>query len=211
MLETIFVSLAHAVKLVFHYLFFGMMFSALLFFSIVVLEAETKTFSNTAKAISYPVTESAAKQVFQKVIKATDGRVRSVIFKVVKHNSINAFASKNTQTGERNIIVTTGLLNFVKNEHELAVIIGHELAHHMLGHLDSMNTNTRFNSSAYREAMADITGIALTKMSGYDPCIGSTFWTRMREEFGHRYETSTHPTPSSRHYNFEKFCGTEGK
>ena len=50
-------------------------------------------------------------------------------FSVVASQSVNAAASGNL------VIVTYGLLNFVRNDDELAVVIGHEIAHIVRGHL----------------------------------------------------------------------------
>jgi predicted Zn-dependent protease len=50
--------------------------------------------------------------------------------RLVSDYGINAFAD-----GEE-ISVTTGMLRFVNNDDELALVIGHELAHNVLGHPD---------------------------------------------------------------------------
>jgi len=49
--------------------------------------------------------------------------------KVVIDDKVNAFADGN------NIAVTTGMLRFVKDDDELAVVLGHELAHNTLAHV----------------------------------------------------------------------------
>ena len=48
--------------------------------------------------------------------------------KVAIKETVNAFADGNT------IAVTTGMLRFVKSDDELAVVLGHELAHNILAH-----------------------------------------------------------------------------
>jgi len=52
-----------------------------------------------------------------------------VRFGTVPSEAVNAAA------GEGVVVVTYGLLNFVKNDDELAVVIGHEMAHIAKGHL----------------------------------------------------------------------------
>ncbi len=56
-------------------------------------------------------------------------------FALRRSERINAFAD-----GSR-VEVTTGLLRFVKTPDELALIVGHELAHNVLGHRDSATQN----------------------------------------------------------------------
>lgn len=48
---------------------------------------------------------------------------------------INAFADG------KNIIVTQAMMNFIESDEELAVILGHELAHNMMQHIDAQKTN----------------------------------------------------------------------
>jgi hypothetical protein len=56
-------------------------------------------------------------------------------FYVVDAADINAAADGRT------IIVNRGLLRFVRSDEELALILGHELAHNAMRHIESMQTN----------------------------------------------------------------------
>ncbi len=47
----------------------------------------------------------------------------------------NAWAS-----GENEITITGGMLRYLHNEDEVAAIIGHEMGHHIVGHIDSSTT-----------------------------------------------------------------------
>ncbi|MFW0777187.1 MAG: M48 family metallopeptidase [Rickettsiales bacterium] len=49
---------------------------------------------------------------------------------------INAYADGNK------VGVTVGMMRFVKNDHELAAVIAHEIAHNMMGHVDAAKQNT---------------------------------------------------------------------
>jgi beta-barrel assembly-enhancing protease len=51
---------------------------------------------------------------------------------IMADDRLNAFAS-----GDK-IMITTGMLRFVKNDDELALILGHEIAHNALNHIDKM-------------------------------------------------------------------------
>jgi len=50
-------------------------------------------------------------------------------------NLINAFADG------KNVVVTTGMMDFARSDEELAVVLGHELAHNLRGHLDAKRQN----------------------------------------------------------------------
>jgi predicted Zn-dependent protease len=50
--------------------------------------------------------------------------------------AINAYAD-----GER-ILVNTGMMNFVRSEKELALVLAHELSHNFLGHVDTQRQRT---------------------------------------------------------------------
>jgi hypothetical protein len=51
-------------------------------------------------------------------------------------DKVNAYAD-----GDR-MIVTQGMLRFVQNDQELAVVLGHELAHNAMGHLSAKTANS---------------------------------------------------------------------
>lgn len=54
---------------------------------------------------------------------------------IVNNNAPNAF------TNGKVTFVTTGLLDLVKTEEELALVVAHELAHNAMGHIDAKKTN----------------------------------------------------------------------
>jgi hypothetical protein len=58
------------------------------------------------------------------------------------------------------VYITSGLLRFLKNDDQLAWVLGHELAHIVLGTTGSNERN---------EHMADYVGSYLTARAGYDP------------------------------------------
>jgi membrane-associated protease RseP (regulator of RpoE activity) len=81
---------------------------------------------------------------------------------------VNAFADGRT------ILVTTGMLRFSRNDDELAVVLGHELAHNVLGH--SVRSYKRF------EKEADYLGCYFAARAGYDVSRGVEFWRRLARE-----------------------------
>lgn len=51
---------------------------------------------------------------------------------IIADDRLNAFAS-----GDK-IIITTGMLRFIKSDDELALVLGHEIAHNGLNHIGRM-------------------------------------------------------------------------
>lgn len=121
-----------------------------------------------------------------------EGRAR-----LARSSQMNAFANRGYA------IVTTRLLSFIQNDDELAIIVGHELAHVMLGHPEATGTDrTRrgllkhFGKAAARsrarEAEADRLGLKLAWAAGYDVNAAIPFWRRLYASKGPGLAT-THP------------------
>ena len=89
------------------------------------------------------------------------------------------------------LVVFTGLLNFVKNEHELAAVISHEFAHLELQH----TLMTR--RTLYREYHADMMSMYYMLKAGYNPCVISRLWKRMNQNMIN-LKPRTHPLKVSR-------------
>ena len=96
---------------------------------------------------------------------------------------LNAFAR------DGYVIVTTRMLEFVRSDDELAIVIAHELAHNMLGHeqrLAAQKVPTgifrSFGKNAARvkatEMEADRLGLKLSWAAGYDIGTAPLFWKR---------------------------------
>src|SRR5690606_6718965 len=52
-----------------------------------------------------------------------------------KGSQVNAYADG------KKIYVTPAMMNFARNDEELAVVLGHEYAHNLMGHIKSQKTN----------------------------------------------------------------------
>lgn len=92
------------------------------------------------------------------------------------------------------ILLHSGLLMAqVQDEAELAVVIGHEIAHVELGHAagvwrylasvpelrdDESLALARYGFSATRELEADRLGLTLARLAGYDAAAGARLWAR---------------------------------
>lgn len=104
--------------------------------------------------------------------------------RLARSNQANAFADGRT------VIMTTRLLNFVRSDDELAVVLGHEAAHNILGHPARLEEEkvpkgflANFGKNAARvratEEEADGLGLKLAWSSGYDLNAAIPFWRRL--------------------------------
>lgn len=92
--------------------------------------------------------------------------------------AINAYANG------RSIIVTAGMMNFVKSDDELAYIIGHELAHNTQSHVRKSITNYVLSLGGTRytrifEQEADYIGLYYMVRAGFDPDQVEDLWRRL--------------------------------
>jgi beta-barrel assembly-enhancing protease len=134
-------------------------------------------------------------------------------FHVVKSPQINAFALPGGQ-----IVVFTGLLDFLESEAELAAVLGHEMSHVDLRHcieryqyelklkhagvpeagaiIEMAHGLATASFAPYQELDADAQGVRLSVEAGYDPEAAARLFHRMKAVFG---ETSTQPgaTPAA--------------
>lgn len=80
--------------------------------------------------------------------------------------AINAYADGHT------ITITTGMMDFIESDEELALIVGHELAHNTMGHIRKIIGNYILSGFATRytrpfESEADYVGLYYSKRAGY--------------------------------------------
>jgi predicted Zn-dependent protease len=113
-------------------------------------------------------------------------------FHAIDEPLINAFALPGGQ-----IIVTTGMLSFVESDSELAVAIGHEIAHVDLRHaVEHYQYQYRLGSlveifhrlatmpfSADQELDADAEGLRLAIAGGYNAAAAPAIFARMERKF----------------------------
>jgi len=91
---------------------------------------------------------------------------------------INAYADG------KNITFTAGMMDFVESDQELALIIGHELAHNTMGHIRKTIGNyvVTFGATRYTrpfESEADYVGLYYMVRAGYSPENVEAFWKRL--------------------------------
>jgi Zn-dependent protease with chaperone function len=107
-------------------------------------------------------------------VAACLGRVR-----LARSTQVNAFA-----TG-RTMVMTVAMLKFLRSDDELAVVLGHELSHNILGHPALRNEEgilrglgIKAGAAWKREEMADRFGLRLMAAAGYDLDAAIPFWRR---------------------------------
>ena len=93
-------------------------------------------------------------------------------------STINAYADGNK------ITMTAGMMNFVKNDDELALILGHELGHNTMGHIRKVVTNLIVTLGKTRytrpfESEADYVGMYYMVRAGYNPDNVEDVWRRL--------------------------------
>ena len=148
------------------------------------------------------------------------GRARACDFSasLLEHGLVNAFADG------RSVAVTTGAMDFIETDEELAYLLGHELAHNAYGHLEAVRSNeflgallgavvtvatgvySDYSSLAalYHapqfEVEADYVGACFAARAGYDVTNASAFWSKMidKNPSAAWAASITHPDGSSR-------------
>ena len=93
-------------------------------------------------------------------------------------STVNAYASG------RKITMTAGMMNFVEDDDELALIVGHELGHNTMGHVRKIVTNFILSAGGTRytrpfESESDYVGMYYMVRAGYDPSNVEDFWRRL--------------------------------
>jgi len=149
---------------------------------------------------------------------------------LVSNDQINAFSD-----GE-NIVVYSGLMRIVENDDELALVVAHEIAHSVLGHVSKKRGNVilgsifdililgttgvstggifgRLGSAAYSQGFefeADYAGLYIAARAGHDVSGATNFWRRLAAEHPQSMEkgfTATHPSTPERFVAMEKTIG----
>jgi len=138
---------------------------------------------------------------------------------------VNAYADGNQ------IIITQGMMSFAKTDDELALVVGHELAHNSMRHIDAKrlnafggflidilfavlgaNTQGAFSNMAAQaysqefEAEADYVGLYINELAGYEIKDAAYFWRRMGVKHPSSIEQNharSHPSSPERFVSIE--------
>lgn len=135
--------------------------------------------------------------IFKKLISVLDSPRMMYTYYIVNSNDINAFTAGGL------IFITTGIIDFAISNDELACVIGHEIYHNELGHINKMIRKEKaaqnwfgdfadwtliasaiagasFNQE--NEAYCDMYGADLAIKAGYDGKAAARFWSRMESQ-----------------------------
>lgn len=100
---------------------------------------------------------------------------------------LNPSDELNARADGRRLFISTALAGFTESDDELAIILGHELAHHVLHHREwsdiggagrAENGGATVTGSGTREQQADRVGLFLSARAGYETAIAPAFWRR---------------------------------
>lgn len=123
---------------------------------------------------------------------------------------LNPSDELNARADGRRLFISTALAGFAQSDDELAVILGHELAHHVLGHRewDDVGGVGRTQNAVRedvsggaggKEQQADRVGLYLMARAGYDPAVAAPFWRRFGESnWRVRYPQLEHASAGTR-------------
>jgi hypothetical protein len=118
-------------------------------------------------------------------------------------------AQTNAFANGRYVTLTTAVLDYAETDDEIAVIVGHELAHNILGHPARLEEEKvphgllrGFGANADKvratEEEADRLGISLVWAAGFEASAAIPFWRRYYERFDGPQLFRTHPTLEAR-------------
>lgn len=127
--------------------------------------------------------------IYYKLIKTTNMSRRIKGIRLINEKYENAFAAY-----DGHIYVTQGLLDNTANENELALVIGHEIAHVLLNHV----TPDNHEDSRANEMHSDKLSAFMLLQAGFNPCEGRGIYIRWYKKYGDNILTSSHPSPSQR-------------
>lgn len=100
---------------------------------------------------------------------------------------LNPSDELNARADGRRLFISTALAGFTQSDDELALILGHELAHHVLRHRTwsdvggagrEANDGAAVNAAGDKETQADRVGLFLAARAGYDTTVAPAFWRR---------------------------------
>lgn len=118
-----------------------------------------------------------AQMIYQKILKAN--KMQGPSLHMYKSEDINA------HYGWGGIFINVGMLRYARNQSEIALVIGHELAHYTLKH---------WRSNPANEFAADKLGSYYMSNSGYNVCKGAKLFKRFDDK-----ASKTHPSARERY------------
>lgn len=177
--------------------------------------------STSGKEVTFYIKRDA--QAFK--VEVTPAEVCGYPVQLLDDQTVNAFAD-----GDR-VMISKGMVRFVDTEDELALVIGHEMAHNTESHTDKKRGNAIFGAifdglaagfgvntgGAFSNAMAgvnsqdfeseaDYVGAYYAARAGYDVSEAASLWRRMAASHPQAIHLagSTHPSTAKRFLALEE-------
>lgn len=186
------------------------------------LMSQIANFANKGEAVVFRIRRKGEEHD----VPVTPDKICDYAYGLVQKSDVNAFADG------RNIVFHAGMMRFATTDEELATVVGHELAHNLMGHLESkrgnaaiglifdvlaagfgVNTQGAFSNMAGQaysqefETEADYVGLYLMARAGYAIAATPNFWRRMGAEHPGSIRTnhaSSHPSAPYRFISLDK-------
>jgi predicted Zn-dependent protease len=156
--------------------------------------------------------KEAVKEKVQQLYKklwAQIGQAQDAIPLMIEENE-----TENAYNNGRIIVIYTGIIDNYSWD-EIALVLGHEIAHGTLGHLNAYmpvpqgNSETEMGSNGFiavLEGNADKMGAVYMMRAGYDICKGREIYKAWRDKSGN-YIGQNHPNYSYRFDELNINCG----
>jgi predicted Zn-dependent protease len=142
--------------------------------------------------------KSKVRQIYD-IVSAQTGQIQDKLPLVISDEGI-----VNAYNDGSQIVIYMGIVNASQSWDEVALILGHEIAHGTLGHLEGLD-GLMSNAIAVLEGNADKMGAVYMMKAGYDICKGREFWHRQQLERGN-YQGQNHPNYSYRYDELDIGC-----
>lgn len=139
------------------------------------------------------------KAIYKQII-ASSGQAQDALPLVIDDSLID-----NAYNDSTKIVIYRGLINHCSSWDEVALVLGHEVAHGMLKHFTLANDASSADDIAILEGNADKYGAFLAMKSGYDVCKGRLLFKHWREENGNALGQN-HPDYSYRYDELDVGC-----
>lgn len=127
---------------------------------------------------SYAMSFKHVQQIYIRIALANGFNVPPIFLEY--NSNVNAHA---TWGG---VYINSGMLSYVQNDDEMALVLGHELGHYKLGH---------WRSTPKNEYAADYQGSIYMARAGYRICRGAQALRRF-----HSPDSDTHPASEKRYH-----------
>jgi len=129
--------------------------------------------------------------IYAKLIAQT-GQIQDALPLVIQNSGqINAYNNGDV------VVIFTGIIDYTQNDDEIALILGHEIAHGMLKHIAYKQFRSSSLDVSVAEGNADKMGAVYMLKAGYNVCKARNLWLRMGNTDGN-YQGGDHPTAAYR-------------